>query len=116
MDQNMFGSFKPCNIQTPKYFKVKLIHWLFVFFLLGNAWFGSLCEDQGCPGEDGSCNGHGTCDAAISICSCYPGWRGEDCNTPICPGTPECSGRFKICIYWINKVYGLILALFAAIR
>lgn len=59
----------------------------------GDAWFGPLCEDRGCPGDDGSCSGQGTCDAATSVCSCYPGWKGDGCNTPVCPGTPECSGR-----------------------
>lgn len=54
---------------------------------------GELCEEQGCPGEDGACSGHGSCNSALGMCTCYPGFKGDDCASPACPGTPECSGK-----------------------
>ena len=44
-------------------------------------------------GVDKDCTGHGQCNAAIHECSCYPGWTGEACQIPDCPGSPDCSGH-----------------------
>lgn len=60
-----------------------------------NAWQNTLCEDEGCPGEDANCNGHGTC--LKMECKCYPGWKGDDCNTPQCP--EDCNGMIKSMIF-----------------
>lgn len=39
------------------------------------AWRGSKCEVQGCPGEKEDCSLHGTCNAALQLCTCIPGIR-----------------------------------------
>ncbi|KAK3101710.1 hypothetical protein FSP39_005732 [Pinctada imbricata] len=62
---------------------------------VGNSWVGDLCENRGCPGLDGACNAHGTCNPTLGMCSCYPGWKGDDCASPSCPTDSvgnECSG------------------------
>lgn len=46
------------------------------------------------------CSGHGTCDSAMGVCSCHPGYYGDDCSLS-CPGllaanndtATECSGH-----------------------
>ena len=68
----------------------------FCYHQENGAYLGPLCEFKGCPGLDGSCNGHGACNSATQECSCYPGWAGEDCSIPDCPGTPSCSGLHTI--------------------
>jgi len=56
-----------------------------------NAWVGSLCEVEGCPGKDGNCNGHGSCIAME--CICFPGWQGFNCSEPECPN--DCNREFS---------------------
>lgn len=73
------------------------VHWLFIyhkhfsFCYQGDAWEGELCSAKTCPGEDGPCNGHGTCNAIVSECTCDPGWQGDDCGLPQC--LKDCSGK-----------------------
>ena len=43
-----------------------------------------------CPGENIDCSGHGTCNSALHECGCYPGWTGDACDIPDCPG-PDCN-------------------------
>lgn len=31
------------------------------------------------------CNGHGYCNTAYNMCSCYSGWQGNDCSERTCP-------------------------------
>ena len=38
------------------------------------------------------CSEHGTCIRDTQECYCDQRWGGADCNTPVCPGSPECSG------------------------
>ena len=73
----------------------------------GNSWVGDKCQESGCPGEDGACNAHGSCNSALGMCTCEPGWKGDDCAIPSCPGTPECSGKATFHI----KIVSLSLAL-----
>jgi len=42
-----------------------------------------------------NCNGNGECSASEDppVCLCAEGWRGADCLTLDCPGSPDCSGK-----------------------
>merc|ERR1719335_2129331 len=57
-------------------------------------WFSDKkeCDKQHCPGfKDGEeeCNGQGLC--LDGVCHCAPGWGGEACDEPSCPG--DCTGH-----------------------
>lgn len=73
-------------------------------FTIGDAWEGELCSAKTCPGKDGPCNGHGTCNAISSECTCDPGWQADDCSEPQCLN--DCSG--KIDIFFILNIYDYI--------
>eukprot|EP00118_Oscarella_pearsei_P003217 m.13434 g.13434 ORF g.13434 m.13434 type:complete len:5185 (+) comp24805_c0_seq1:361-15915(+) len=42
-----------------------------------------------CPN---ACSQHGQCDSATRTCSCFKGWRGEDCSDFHCNDVNDCSG------------------------
>ena len=68
-------------------------------------WWGRVCDIPGCPGINESCTGHGDCNSADHICTCYSGWTGikdsmgyvdpltNGCDVPDCPGEPDCNGE-----------------------
>lgn len=37
------------------------------------SWWGTRCEDQGCPGDTQPCSGHGVCLSSQQKCYCAPG-------------------------------------------
>ena len=51
---------------------------------------GADCSKPVCPHE---CSGNGECNTANAVCECNPGWRGPGCETPDCPGEPDCFNR-----------------------
>ncbi|WAR26298.1 TENX-like protein [Mya arenaria] len=69
-----------------------------------NAWVGSLCETEGCPGDDGKCNGNGDC--INMVCHCYPGWKSDNCSVPECPN--DCFDRGE-CVYDIEVESGVCI-------
>ena len=53
---------------------------------IGSTTLGTCPEDCGlpsidCPGENGSCNSHGTCMPSSGICVCFDGYSGASCET-----------------------------------
>lgn len=56
-------------------------------------WRGPVCQIPGCPGVKEDCSGHGECNAARHLCTCYEGWTGKACDVADCPGAPNCFGR-----------------------
>ena len=53
------------------------------FSLLAMAVPGELC-----PGGDGTCGGHGSCDTTRGVCACDAGWAGPACDSPVYAVTP----------------------------
>jgi hypothetical protein len=68
---------------------------------------GPVCEEKGCPGVSISCSGHGYCTIADQTCTCDPYWTGHDCNTPDCPGEPDCNSRGRM-IVWMMMTMMMI--------
>jgi hypothetical protein len=72
---------------------------------------GTACGLAKCPGKDGNCTGHGSCDTSLGSCECAVGWEGEACASKIrppkarhCPGPkngPVCYGHGK-CAHPVN--------------
>ena len=58
-----------------------------------SGYWGDLCEDHLCLGIGELCTGHGDCNTVTRECFCKPGWYGEDCSAPDCPGDPDCNDR-----------------------
>ena len=44
-----------------------------------------------CPLADMSCSGHGVC-GGDQVCRCFPGWTGDGCHLPYCPGCDPVRG------------------------
>ena len=67
-----------------------------VLVFAGNSFFGKFCEYPSCPqpeGTDKVCNNKGKCRTDGS-CLCDPGYSGDACHLPDCPGDPECGGQY----------------------
>jgi hypothetical protein len=74
---------------------IKNILLVVIFILIGGGiiaglYFG-LIRKKKCPND---CSGHGKCDRASGICSCNPGWTGDDCLQQVIKVCPNnCSGH-----------------------
>lgn len=55
---------------------------------------GHACDSKRCIGylTGTECGGHGEC-LSSGVCRCNTGWKGLDCSTMVCAGSPECSSR-----------------------
>ena len=52
---------------------------------------GNTAMSSHVPGWPTVCEGRGEC-LSTGVCSCRPGFRGNACQTPDCPGDPDCQG------------------------